>query len=66
MFPKILALHVSEGATIADVTYGSGVFWRNVPTGTYTLKPTDIADGVDCRKLPYEKESLDCVVLDPP
>ena len=28
VFPNILALHVPEGATIADVTYGKGVFWR--------------------------------------
>ena len=26
VFPNILALHVPEGATIADVTYGKGVF----------------------------------------
>jgi hypothetical protein len=49
LFPKILDLHVSPGAVIADVTYGSGVFWRNIPDGKYRLKPTDIADGIDCR-----------------
>ncbi len=26
VFPKILHLHVSTGAKIADVTYGKGVF----------------------------------------
>ncbi|MFH0963474.1 MAG: DNA methyltransferase [Planctomycetota bacterium] len=66
VFPSILALHVPEGAVVADVTYGTGVFWKNVPKGKYVLKATDIADGVDCRSLPYESESLDCVVLDPP
>lgn len=66
IFPKILALHVPIGSTIADVTYGKGVFWRNVPQGVYHLKVTDIAAGIDCRKLPYEDKSLDCVVLDPP
>jgi hypothetical protein len=66
LFPKILDLHVPPGAAIADVTYGGGVFWRDVPKGKYRLKATDIADGVDCRKLPYDFESLDCVVLDPP
>jgi hypothetical protein len=66
LFPQILDLHVPTGATIADVTYGSGVFWRNVPRGKYDLKASDIADGVDCRSLPYEDGSLDCVVLDPP
>ena len=66
VFPDILALHVPDGATIADVTYGSGVFWRNVPAGKYVVRPTDIADGIDCRALPYAAGSLDCVVLDPP
>lgn len=66
LFPRILDLHVRPGSVIADVTYGTGVFWRNVPKGKYTLRSTDIADGVDCRKLPYQAASLDCVVLDPP
>lgn len=66
LFPQILNLHVPEGATIADVTFGGGVFWRQVPKDKYTVWPSDIANGVDCRKLPYENVSLDCVVLDPP
>jgi tRNA G10 N-methylase Trm11 len=66
LFPQILALHVPAGALIADVTYGSGVFWRNVPKDKYTLKTSDISGGVDCRSLPYADASLDCVVLDPP
>ncbi len=66
LFPAILELHVPDGATIADVTYGTGVFWRNVPEGKYHVRTTDISTGVDCRNLPYEDRSLDCVVLDPP
>ena len=66
LFPRILALHVPNGAIIADVTYGGGVFWKNVPDGKYRLKATDISTGVDCRCLPYDDASLDCVVLDPP
>lgn len=73
VFPQILDLHVPEDATIADVTYGKGVFWKNVPDGHYDVKGTDIdpgkspsGDSVDCRDLPYEDASLDCVVLDPP
>jgi hypothetical protein len=66
VFPRILDLHVPAGAVVADVTYGQGVFWRNVPAGKYVLKASDIMTGVDCRSLPYENESLDCVVLDPP
>jgi hypothetical protein len=66
IFPKILALHVPEGSVIADVTYGRGVFWKNVPEGKYTVVRSDIQNGVDCRDLPYSENSLDCVVLDPP
>ncbi len=66
IFPKILELHVAEGALIADVTYGKGVFWKRVPKGKYRVIGSDIATGTDCRRLPYKSESLDCVVLDPP
>ncbi len=66
IFPKVLDLHVQEGARIADVTYGKGVFWRKIQTEKYDFHPSDISDGVDCRDLPYEDESFDCVVFDPP
>jgi len=66
VFPQILELHVSEGSLIADVTWGNGVFWQNVPPNKYRLLPTDIATGTDCRQLPYANNLLDCVVLDPP
>ncbi len=66
VFPKILKLHVPVGSVVADVTWGKGVFWRNVPAGLYKVKGTDIATGIDCRSLPYDDSSLDCVVLDPP
>ncbi len=66
IFPQILDLHVPVGAKIADVTWGKGVFWSNVPPGRYELLATDISMGVDCRELPYTDGELDCVVLDPP
>ena len=66
VFPLILDLHVPGGAKVADVTYGKGVFWRNVPRGKYEVHASDIADGVDCRALPYDDGAFDCVVLDPP
>jgi len=74
IFPEILDLHVEPGSEIADVTYGEGVFWRQVPSGKYELTATDIdpsrspdsTDGVDCRDLPYDDASFDCVILDPP
>jgi hypothetical protein len=66
VFPKILQLYVAPGSVVADVTYGKGVFWRNVPCGAFELRATDIQDGVDCRNLPYENGELDCFVFDPP
>lgn len=66
IFPKILELHVPDGATIADVTYGGGVFWKRIDISRYELLATDIASGVDCRALPYLDASIDVVVLDPP
>jgi hypothetical protein len=66
VFPKILELHVPINSLVADVTWGNGVFWQNVPQGNYELLATDISTGVDCRKLPYQDNFLDCLVLDPP
>jgi len=66
VFPQVMRLHVKPGAKVADVTYGGGVFWRNMPQGEYELVASDIATGVDCRKLPYEAATFDALVLDPP
>ena len=66
IFPVVLRLHVPDGARVADVTFGKGVFWRKVDIGRYDLHASDIADGIDCRDLPYEASSFDCIVFDPP
>ena len=66
VFPEIMRLYVAKGSVVADVTYGKGVFWRDIPIGAYDLRATDIQEGVDCRALPYEDGEIDCVVLDPP
>ncbi len=66
VFPQILELYVAEGSLVADVTYGKGVFWKNVPRAIYDLRATDLRQGVDCRKLPYGDTTMDCVVFDPP
>jgi hypothetical protein len=80
IFPKILSLHVPQGSVVADVTFGKGVFWKKIKGGVYTVLASDITakgndgaldfikvkDGVDCRALPYEEKSIDCVILDPP
>jgi len=73
VFPKILDLHVETDAKVADVTYGKGVFWKQIPDTAFDLHGTDLdpeksptGESVDCRALPYEDDSFDVVVLDPP
>ena len=66
VFANVLSLHVPEGAKIADVTYGNGVFWKNVDVSKYDLIASDISTGIDCRALPYKAGIFDAVVLDPP
>lgn len=66
IFPLVLSLYVRPGSTIADVTYGKGVFWKKVQKDAYTLKATDLKTGTNCKKLPYEDATIDCVVFDPP
>ena len=59
-------MYVALGSTVADVTYGKGVFWRLVPKDAFKLLATDLSKGVDARQLPYDDASIDCVVFDPP
>lgn len=66
VFPQVLSLYVPASSVVADVTYGEGVFWRNIPDDQYRILGTDIQTGVDCRDLPYANGEIDCVVLDPP
>lgn len=66
VFKDILRLFIPEGSTVADVTWGRGTFWKQVPDGAYKVLATDIQTGIDCRALPYGDGSLDALVLDPP
>ncbi len=66
VFPRILELYVKPGSKVADVTFGKGAFWKNIPKQRYQLLATDLLTGTDCRDLPYQDGSVDCVVLDPP
>jgi hypothetical protein len=66
VFPFVLSLYVEPGSTVADVTYGKGVFWRKVPKDAYKVLASDLELGVDCRNLSYKDASIDCVVFDPP
>lgn len=42
LFPSILDLCVPAGETIADLTYGKGVFWKDVPKDKYRVIGSDI------------------------
>jgi hypothetical protein len=66
VFPHVLSLYVAPSSRVADVTYGKGIFWKRVPKSSYRLLATDLHTGTDCRSLPYEAGSIDCVVFDPP
>jgi len=75
VFPEILKIYVKKQSVIAEVTYGKGVFWKKVKLEDYQirfsdLKTKDLPDyvqgGVDSRKLPYEENTFDAVVFDPP
>jgi len=67
---KVVAgLYLVDNMRIADVTYGKGVFWRQVDLKRFKFCPSDIKtckDKYDFRDLPYRSRSFDCVVLDPP
>src|SRR5262249_6212611 len=64
-------LYLRPGMTVADVTFGRGVFWRKADLSRVTLLASDLhhADPErrhDFRRLPYADGTLNVVVLDPP
>jgi hypothetical protein len=73
----VARLYVPDGAIVADVTWGFGVFWRRFAgrrrftlIGSDIRQPAEVGPGVslcaDFRQLPFADESVDVVVLDPP
>lgn len=66
VFPQLLKLHVPKGSRVADITYGRGVFWRKVPEHDYRVLKSDLKLGQCWSTLPYDDESVDAVVFDPP
>jgi len=42
LFPQALALYVKSGARVLDMTWGLGVFWKNVDRAQYDLVRNDI------------------------
>jgi len=66
VFRQVLSLYAFEGATIADVTFGRGIFWKKIDRKKYDLLATDLSSGVDSRQLPYGDDTIDVIVFDPP
>lgn len=66
LIPEVEKLYLKQGQRVLDVTYGKGVFWRNIDTSAYDFVPSDLQNGVDFTDLPYEDRSADVIVLDPP
>lgn len=66
LIEHVSELYLKDNINIADVTYGKGAFWKKIDLSKYIFNGTDIIMGVDFRKLPYENNTYDAVVLDPP
>ncbi|NEW05934.1 hypothetical protein GK047_07915 [Paenibacillus sp. SYP-B3998] len=66
LIKNAVELYFNPGESIADVTYGRGVFWKDIDRTQYNVVGTDIQTGVDFRKLPYPDISFDNSVIDPP
>jgi 16S rRNA G966 N2-methylase RsmD len=66
LIKHVSSLYFSDEMKIADVTWGKGAFWKKTDTSIYDFYPSDLKTGVDFRSLPYEDESFDVLVLDPP
>lgn len=72
LIAEVCRLYAPPGARIADVTYGTGRFWRKTDLAGYTFLASDLepqAPGVlaaDFTALPYADGCMDVVVLDPP
>jgi len=69
LIAHVAEMYLKPKWKIADVTYGKGVFWRNIDKSKYNLSASDILTVppfLDFRKLPYKDGEFDCVVLDPP
>lgn len=65
---SVLALHCPDGVD-ADITFGNGVFWRDLPLPRRRFDIDPQVEGVEqasSTMLPLESESIGSVVFDPP
>lgn len=67
----ILKLHVKNGKIDLDPTYSKGNFYKNTgiaePKYKFDIKPqTEDCLQSDCRQLPLDNNSIECIMFDPP
>lgn len=67
VFKKISELYFSKNQRIAELTYGKGVFWKQINKDDYKISFSDlktnglpdfVTGGIDSRKLPYKRNFL--------
>lgn len=71
LFPGALKLFTEEGDRILDMTWGLGVFWKNIDCSKYDLVKNDLDKSrgdihFDFRNMPHEDKSFDVIIFDPP
>jgi phage N-6-adenine-methyltransferase len=70
LMAEVARLYFRPGDRIADVTYGTGRFWRLTDLTPYEFWPSDLLTvpdrPYDFRSLPYRSGDFDVHVFDPP
>lgn len=72
LIANVARLYIADGATVLDVSWGNGGFWRRCDTDRFRLIGSDlhaltgIQARADYRQLPYRQAIADVVVIDPP
>ena len=69
IFNDILELHVPKKVIDLDPTYSTGNFYKKIPQPRlkFDINPqTPDTVKADCRNLPLENDSIECINFDPP
>lgn len=71
LFGNAVSLYLNDGDRVLDMTYGKGVFWRNIDETRFDLIRNDLDltlgdyhDDLRCTR--WQDQEFDAVVLDPP
>ena len=66
VFSDLAGLHIPDGSKVADLTYGTGAFWKEIDNERFDLVPSDLKDGVDMTATGYADHAFDVTIIDPP